>query len=104
MGIPKLMNGFPEFLTEKEKKEAETEWNALSKLQTAPNYLCKEVLERAKTNPNDKRLPEALHLAVRSTRYGCVDKETSKLSKAVYSILHGRFPGNTWAKKTPYWF
>jgi hypothetical protein len=28
--------------------------------------------------PNDPRVPEALHLAVRATRYGCTDDETSQ--------------------------
>jgi hypothetical protein len=73
-------------------------------LGVAPNYLCKVAIEWATANPNDPRSPEALHLAVRSTRYGCTDKETGKWSKAAFDLLHKRYPNTKWANATKYWF
>jgi hypothetical protein len=73
-------------------------------LGAAPNYLCKVAIEWATANPNDPRSPEALHLAVRSTRYGCTDKETGKWSKAAFDLLHKRYPNTKWANATKYWF
>jgi hypothetical protein len=77
---------------------------ALAALGTAPNYLCRIAIEWAEKNPIDARAPEALHLAVRSTRYGCTDKDTGRWSKAAYDLLHSRYPNTTWAKNTKYWF
>jgi hypothetical protein len=62
------------------------------------------VIEWSKQNPRDPRVPEALHLAVRATRYGQADPETTNYSRAAYTLLHRRYPGSPWAKKTPYWF
>jgi hypothetical protein len=77
---------------------------ALQALGTAPNYLCRLAIEWTEKNPADPRSPEALHLAVRSTRYGCTDKETGRWSKAAYDLLHRRYPNTVWAKNTKYWF
>jgi hypothetical protein len=77
---------------------------ALEALGTGPNYLCRIAIEWAEKNPTDTRAPEALHLAVRSTRYGCTDKETGRWSKGAYDLLHRRYPNTTWAKNTKYWF
>jgi hypothetical protein len=78
--------------------------SALQALGTAPDYFCRIAIEWADKNPADARAPEALHLAVRSTRYGCTDKETGRWSKAAYDLLHHRYPNTTWAKNTKYWF
>jgi hypothetical protein len=77
---------------------------ALEALGTAPNYLCRIAIDWTEKNPADPRSPEALHLAVRSTRYGCTDKETGRWSKAAYDLLHRRYPNTVWAKNTKYWF
>jgi hypothetical protein len=77
---------------------------AVQTLGTGPNYLCKIAIEWATANPDDPRSPEALHLAVRSTRYGCTDKETGKWSKAAFDLLHKRYPNTKWANATKYWF
>jgi hypothetical protein len=77
---------------------------ALQALGSAPDYLCRTVIDWANKNPADPRVPEALHLAVKSTRYGCTDKETGRWSKAAYDLLHARYQNSTWAKQTKYWF
>jgi hypothetical protein len=93
----------PEFLRSSQTLAAR-QFAALQALGTAPNYLCRIALEWTEKNPADPRAPEALHLAVRSTRYGCTDKETGRWSKAAYDLLHRRYPNTTWAKNTKYWF
>lgn len=94
----------PNFLTAAQRATAEREYATLSSLGAAPNYLCRQVIEWATRHPGDPRVPEALHLAVKSTRYSCTDKQTGKWSKAAYDFLHQRYPGNPWTKQTPYWF
>lgn len=92
------------FLTAAQKTSAGNEYSRLSTFGAAPNYLCREVIAWVEKHPTDRRGPEALHLAVKTTRYGCTDKETRKWSKAAYDLLHKNFPANPWTRKTPYWF
>ncbi len=93
----------PDFLKTAQTLAAR-QFAALQALGTGPNYLCRIAIEWAQKNPADPRAPEALHLAVRSTRYGCTDKETGRWSKAAFDLLHSRYPNTTWAKNTKYWF
>jgi hypothetical protein len=76
----------------------------LRSLGVGPDYLCRTVIDWANKNPTDARVAEALHLAVKSTRYGCSDKETGRWSKAAFDLLHRRYPNTSWAKETKYWF
>jgi hypothetical protein len=92
------------FLNEAQRETARRERAQLIALGTAPNYLAREVIAWANRTPNDARVPEALHIVVISTRYGCTDKESGKWSKAAYQLLHKRYPKSAWAQKTPYWF
>lgn len=94
----------PSFLTAVQLATAEKEYAALAALGAGPNYLCRQVLDWATKNPGDPRVPEALHLAVSTTRYGCTDKQTGKWSKAAHDFLHRRYPNSPWTKQTPYWF
>lgn len=93
----------PDFL-KVSQAEAGREVAALQSLGPAPNYLAQAVINWATKNPTDGRVPEALHLAVKSTRYGCTDKETGRWSKAAFDLLRRKYPNSTWAKQTPYWF
>jgi hypothetical protein len=93
----------PDFLKASQASGAR-QFTAIQALGTAPNYFCKLAIEWANANPTDPRSPEALHLAVRSTRYGCTDKETGKWSKAAFDLLHKRYPNTKWANATKYWF
>ncbi len=94
----------PQFLTAAQRNTAQREWARISSIDAAPNYLSRQVLAWAEKRSNDPRVPEALHLAVKSTRYGCTDKDSGKWSKAAFDFLHKRYPNNPWTKKTPYWF
>ncbi len=94
----------PDFLDAAQLEQFSHEWSRLLSLDTAPNWLAGIVVEHAREHPDDPRLPEALHLAVRSTRYGCTNNDTGSASQSAFSLLHRRYPDSEWAKKTPYWF
>lgn len=93
-----------DFLTAEQRAAAARERTQLLSLGPAPNYLSREVIEWAKRAPNNPRVPEALHIAVMTTRYGCTDKDSGPLSRAAWQLLHTRYKNSAWAKKTPYWF
>lgn len=92
------------FLTRDEARDAKEQTALLRKVETAPNYLASVVLPWAEDHRDDPRVPEALHLLVRATRYGCTDRQTTNYSRAAFKLLHARYKGNMWTKKTPYYF
>lgn len=94
----------PQWLTASQIETAKREWAKLSQVGTAPNYLVQQVIAYAKQHGEDPRVPQALHLAVRSTRFGCTNVETSKLSKAAFDFLHEHYPDNEWTAKTKYYY
>ena len=94
----------PQFVTDSVASEAKREWEKLATLGGGPDFLGSIVLEFAKSNPGDPRVPEALYGVVRSSRYGCEDIDTWKTSRAAFRLLHTRYPKSEWAKRTPYWF
>lgn len=101
---PKSAPAYPRFLSSADIDAAKAEGKQLTASGTAPDYLTSKTVEWAREQPNDPRIPEALHLAVRSTRYGCSGKQTSGLSHKAFDLLHTRYPKSTWTKQTPYWF
>jgi hypothetical protein len=92
------------FLSREQRVTGEREWKTLKTLGAAPNYISQQVIQWATKNPADQRVPEALHLAVTTTRYGCTDDQTGRWSKAAFDLLHRKYPNTSWAKKTKYWF
>jgi hypothetical protein len=90
------------FLSDDERRIAQQQWLALQAVPTGPNYLAAETIVWAQAHPTDPRVPEALHLAVRATRYGCTDDETSQWSNKAFQLLHRRYPKSEWAAKTKY--
>jgi hypothetical protein len=94
----------PGFLSSAETAAAAREHAVLNSFGAAPNYIARQAIQWANTNPTDPRVPEALHLAVNSTRYGCTDKNTGRWSKAAFDLLHRRYGNSVWATKTKYWF
>lgn len=101
---PSNAPAYPTYLTAAQVEAARNEWKELSHSGTGPNYLVREVLRWARLRPEDSRIPEALHLAVRSTRYGCDNNETTPLSQKAFALLHSRYRNSKWAKETPFWF
>jgi hypothetical protein len=94
----------PEFLIPSQVAMAIKELAKIRALGTAPNYLCAQAVRLATLKPADPRAPEMLHLAVKSTRYGCTNKETGRFSKMAYDHLHKNYPKSEWAAKTKFWY
>jgi len=92
------------FVSPAERVQADAEWAKLRSLGTAPNWLGSLTISFAQAHPQDSRVPEALHLVVRATRYGCTDAETGDISHRAFDLLHRRYPNSEWTKQTPYWF
>jgi hypothetical protein len=92
------------FPAQDQRAAAQAEGAKLKAAGPAPNYLARQVLDYARTHPADARVPEALALAVRATRFGCTDKETTKWSKAAFTLLHQKYPTTEWAKGTKYYY
>ncbi len=100
----KSLQIFTEVLTTAQITTAERERNQLVSTRNSATFLTRRAVEFALKNPQNRETPEILHLAVRSTRYGCTDENTIKLSKQAFNILHKRYPNSTWTKQTPYYF
>ena len=94
----------PPFLPGPERTAGQREWRQLqAEALRAPDYLCRETVEWAKAHPDDPIVPEALHLAVRTTRF-TNGPRTSTFPKQAFTLLHTRYPKSEWAAKTPYWY
>lgn len=93
-----------QFLSAAEKNKAREEWLELSKTPAAPDYLAAQTVEWAHSHRDDPRVPQALHLAVEATRYGCGSGETGRHSEQAFQLLHRNYPDSEWARKTKYWY
>jgi hypothetical protein len=94
----------PSFLGTAQLRAAQEETKFLRALPAAATYLGKITTEFAKMHPEDPRIPEALHLTVKASRYGCRDDRSSLYSKKAFTLLHKNYPQSDWTKKTPYWY
>jgi hypothetical protein len=94
----------PSFLPEAEFEQYASELAALKRDGAAGNYFARVFVPWAEAHAEDPRAPEALHLTVVATRYGCVDGSTVGSSKLAFQTLHKLFPSSEWAKKTPYYY
>jgi tetratricopeptide (TPR) repeat protein len=98
---------FP-FLTPDARQTAEAEYRTLYAGWPWANRFCEVALEWAGDDPNDPRVPEALHLAVAGTRHATLysksNDETGTLSRKCFQLLHKRYPDSPWTAKTPYWY
>jgi hypothetical protein len=80
------------------------ELSKLGRMKTATGYFGEATMARAKTAPNDPDLPWLLYVTVQSTRGGCLDADSSVLSKNAFSLLHKRYGKTEWSAKTPYFY
>ncbi|HZS53146.1 MAG TPA: hypothetical protein VFA65_01985 [Bryobacteraceae bacterium] len=92
----------PPFITPAQKSEVEQELDKLNAAGAAREFLSRATVEWAAAHPDDSRNPEALALAVKTSRYGCGGDST--YVERAFRLLHSRYPNSTWAKQTPYWF
>jgi hypothetical protein len=101
---PNADSAKPEFVSKTESGQATAEDANVVAASGAPAYLSTVVVSWAQTHPDDPRVPEALALAVRSSRFGCTDAGSEQPVSEAFHILHQRFPNSPWAKRTPYWY
>lgn len=92
------------FLNETELKQAADENEKIKALTGGANFLAAQTVYWSEQQPKEARLPEALHLAVKATRFGCQNCATAKASKAAFDVLNKRYKNSDWKKQTPYWF
>jgi hypothetical protein len=92
------------------------ELQRLSEVPAAPTYLMQRAIawaEQAQSRFDplrawvgmeiDQRPAEALHLAIRSAKSGCDERE-GPLSRQAWIRLHDNPRWKAWADKTPYWY
>jgi hypothetical protein len=103
-GESDLKPELPGFLNDAQRSALAAEKRKLEALQIGGNDLCIRAVEWAKRSPTDPRVPEALHLAVKATRFGCRDKQTQQRSRLAFDTLHKQYPNSAWAKKTRYYY
>jgi hypothetical protein len=92
------------FLSDDVRNEAGEEIKKLAATHTGPDYLIAETMRYATAHPKDPRIPEALHYALRSQRYGCVRMETQAASKEAWTFMARHYPRNSWTAQTNYNF
>lgn len=94
----------PAFFDDATRAQAEKEWTALAATGSAIQALGTAVQTFANSHVEDPRVPEALHLVVQVSRYGCYGAPNASYSKAAHDLLHSRYADSPWTRKTPYWF
>lgn len=81
------------------------ELRALARMDQAPERLSDAAIRWAKGSKGQDGAPEALALAVKTTRYGCNwHGGHERYSKAAQQLLATKFAGTPWQQQTPYWF
>jgi hypothetical protein len=93
-----------EFLSAAQGHAVRQELQRMAGLGPAANHFSQQAIAWAQKAGTDPRVPEALHLAVKATRFGCADADTGTLSKAAFDLLHQRYSKSPWAQKTKYWY
>ena len=98
---PVAASYLPPLEQEQGKKEAD---GLVAAAAAAPDFLGQQALAWARQRAGDPRVPEALHLVVRATRFGSGGPNNSVYSKAAFQLLHTRYPKSRWTARTPYWY
>jgi hypothetical protein len=91
------------FLSASERKTTDEEWQKLSAIN-APNFLCTEAIDQAKSHPTDERAPEALYRCLRAVHLGCSNDTGTELARSAFQLLHHRYPDSPWAEKGKVWY
>lgn len=76
----------------------------IKRSKTATGYVGHHVMAWAAAHPKDAQVPWLLSVVVSSTRGGCLDPGSSKLSRAAFVLLHAKYKNSEWTENTPYWY
>ena len=98
------------FITPAMRSAADKETTSLLALGSADDYLGSQVLEYARTHPDDPDIPEALYLTLRMIRYGCYhassendankqDDKVASIAREVGALMRRRYATNPWTRK-----
>ena len=79
------------------------ELEKLQELGSGATWLLRTALARAKSHPDDPRVPEVLAAAIDGTRWACGDEDTDALAEKAFGVLKRRYGKTRWAKETRYW-
>ncbi|BDU74677.1 hypothetical protein [Mesoterricola silvestris] len=85
------------WLTPDQRARGSQEAKRLLALEEGPDWLASRTLAWAESSPGDPRLPEALHLAVKSGKVG----GEKHYNRACFRLLHTRYKRSPWAARTP---
>lgn len=78
---------------------------ALASMSSAPRLLTQSAICWGKASKGDDGAPEALALAVKTTRYGCNWHGRHRAySETAQRLLKSKFGSTTWTTQTPYWY
>ncbi|WP_431258656.1 hypothetical protein ACQ86G_29960 [Roseateles chitinivorans] len=77
---------------------------ALRTVGSATGAYAKWVLAESRRPDRPADLPWLLYVGIQSTKGGCVDKDNSAQSKAMFQTLHRLYPKSEWAKRSPYFY
>jgi hypothetical protein len=88
------------------------ELKALAVVPSAPRYLSEGAIAWARSTDRvdrwlgrDEHLAETLHLAIRSTRWGCRrDGGHRDYSRQAFVALHTQYKDSAWATRSKYWY
>jgi hypothetical protein len=103
----------PPFIPPDQLAQAATQYQQLQQLPDSAAVIGQRVIDYANQYPDDPKVPEALALTVRATRYACqnwrsvtsaTQTEYTPVSKAAFQLLHTRYPKSPWAIKTRYYY
>ncbi len=95
------------FLTTEDRKQAEKESRALVALgKDGVGFVNRALVEVADAVADDPRLPEALHLAIQSSRHACTNGggEATQWARRAMQLLHRKYGKTTWARKAKYYY
>jgi len=101
---PDLPSWSATFLTTADRETAKRENAKLAATGSGPDYLIAESMRYARAHPEDPRVPEALHGALRAQRYGCVTAKTAAAAEQAWRYLWRRYPKSPWTRKSNYNF
>jgi len=85
-------------------KRAEEERQKLRAHGSGASWLLRNTIAWVNARPKDRRVAEALSLAINGTRWACPDDHTTKLARSAFNSLHAQYPNSEWAEETRYWY
>jgi hypothetical protein len=94
----------PAYLEAWAAERARAEWAVVAAAGSGPEFAARRAVRLARESPREPAAPEALHLAVASTRWACSGGAVGDASRSAFRLLHQQYAQTSWARKTRYWY